>query len=74
MAFGMPPAPPMGAPPMRTAPSIAGGGFGNPAADAVNKKRKKYQQNPSMGGLKNAAANSPKPFNSEAAPVGPPKF
>ena len=45
-----------------------GADFGNPKADAINKKRKKYQANPSMMGLKSAASNAPKPFMSEGKP------
>ncbi len=53
---------------MRTAPSVKGSDFSNPKADAINKKRKKYQANPSMAGLKSAASSSPKPFMSEGKP------
>ena len=45
-----------------------GADFANPKADALNKKRKKYQLNPSMAGLKSAASNNPKPFMSEGMP------
>ena len=43
-----------------------GADFANPKADALNKKRKKYQMSPSMTGLK--AASAPKPFMSEGKP------
>ena len=43
-----------------------GADFSNPKADALNKKRKKYQMNPSMAGLK--AASSASPFMSEGKP------
>jgi hypothetical protein len=68
MAFSIPAQQPLGPPALRGVPSIAGGSFANPKADAINKKRKKYQQNPSMSGLKAAASSSPKPFNSEGKP------
>ena len=42
-----------------------GADFANPKADALNKKRKKYQMNPSMAGLKAASAT---PFMSEGKP------
>ena len=45
-----------------------GADFANPGANAINKKRKKYQANPSMAGLKTAASNAPKPFMSEGKP------
>ena len=45
-----------------------GADFANPKADALNKKRKKYQMNPSMAGLRSAASNAPKPFMSEGKP------
>ena len=45
-----------------------GADFANPKAEAINKKRKKYQANPSMAGLKTAASNAPKPFMSEGKP------
>ena len=70
MAFSMPAQQPLGPPALRGAPSVAGGGFANPKADAINKKRKKYQANPSMSGLKSAAGNAPKPFNSEKPVAG----
>ena len=58
----------LSAPPMHTNPGVKGSDFSNPKADAINKKRKKYQANPSMAGLKSAASSAPKPFMSEGKP------
>ncbi len=51
-----------------TTSQVPGAAFANPEADKINKKRKKYQLNPSMAGLKSAASNAPKPFMSEGKP------
>ena len=66
MAF--PNSAPPSALPMGGTPLSPGSDFKNPKADAINKKRKKYQMNPSMAGLKSAASNAPKPFMSEGKP------
>jgi hypothetical protein len=58
----------LSAPPMMTDPAVKGSDFSNPGADAINKKRKKYQMKPSMAGLHAAASNSPKPFMYEGKP------
>ncbi len=58
----------LNAPKMITEPAVKGSDFSNPGADKINKKRKKYQMNPSMAGLKTAASNAPKPFMSEGMP------
>lgn len=61
---------PNSGPPKSIAPhmpvSAPGADYANPKADAISKKRKKYQMNPSMQGLK--AAASSKPFMSEGKP------
>jgi hypothetical protein len=54
--------------PLRMPVSAPGSDFANPKADAINKKRKKYQMKPSMAGLHAAASNAPKPFLSEGQP------
>lgn len=60
------------APSMAAHTGVKGADFSNPAADKLNKKRKKYQTNPSLAGLKVASSNASKPFLSEGPPVAGP--
>lgn len=57
--------------PLQTHAGIKGSDLENPAADAINKKRKKLRINPSMAGLK--AATSSKPPLSETINRQPPQ-